>query len=144
MNTDIELVECVPTIDEYSALRDSAGWYPVESGYVERGLRNSLYSICAFKGNSLVGMGRVVGDGGIYYYVQDIIVLPEFQGKGIGMKIMNSVLRYIYSNSSPGAFIGLMAADGKEGFYQKFGFRRRPAEGPGMFMVMDGTGRKEQ
>jgi len=139
MNTDMQFVERMPRTDEYTALRDSAGWYHVDNKYVEAGLRNSLYGVCTFQGDALIGMGRIVGDGGIYFYIQDVIVLPRFQKKGIGMKIMSYIMDFINTNAPQGAFIGLMAAKRKEGFYRKFGFRSRPAEGPGMFMVLDRT-----
>lgn len=145
MNTDMQFVERIPTTNEYTVLRNSAGWHPVESEYIKTGLENSLYAVCVFQGKTLIGMGRIVGDGGIYYYVQDLIVLPEFQKKGIGIRIMNSLMKFIYRSAPSGAFVGLMAAKGKKGFYQKFGFEQRPAEGPGMFMVMSSHGvRREE
>jgi GNAT superfamily N-acetyltransferase len=62
-------------------------------------------------------MGRVVGDGGIYFYVQDVIVVPEWQRRGIGSEIMNAIMAFVGSNASPGAFVGLMAARGAAQFY---------------------------
>ncbi|WP_394325988.1 GNAT family N-acetyltransferase, partial [Methanosarcina horonobensis] len=44
--------------------------------------------------NNIIDFGRVIGDRGIYLYIQDIIVLPEFQGHGIGKHIMCAVMNY--------------------------------------------------
>jgi GNAT superfamily N-acetyltransferase len=69
-------------------------------------------------------MGRLVGDGAMYWYLQDIIVQPEYQGQGIGRMIVNRLLEYIKENAMPGTKIeiGLTAVKGKEPFYEIFGF----------------------
>ena len=79
-------------------------------------------------------MARVVGDGGLVFYVQDVIVLPEFQGRGIGAQLMEKVMAYIEGHAHHNTIIGLMSAIGKEAFYERYGFVKRPAEkyGPGM------------
>lgn len=87
--------------------------------------------------NEVIGHGRIIGDGGIYYHIQDVIVSPEFQGQGIGERIMNSLMGYIKAHAHTNAFVGLMAAKGTAGFYKRFGFNERPPNGPGMFMVID-------
>lgn len=77
-------------------------------------------------------MGRVIGDG-LYYYIQDLIVHPAHQSKGIGRKTMGMLMQYINSTAPKGSFIGLMAAKGLEKFYLEFGFQKRPDDAPGMF-----------
>jgi GNAT superfamily N-acetyltransferase len=77
-------------------------------------------------------MGRVVGDGAAYFYLQDVVVLPEFQRQGIGTAIVEKLLQYLGDSVAPGAFVGLFAADGAAQFYESFGFVRRDAERPGM------------
>lgn len=61
-------------------------------------------------------MARVIGDGGMTSYVQDVIVEPAHQGQGIGGQQMGRVMAYIGAHAVPGAVVGLMAAAGKEGF----------------------------
>jgi len=101
----------------------------------ETGLRSALFSVCVIHKDQAIGCGRVVGDGGIYFYIQDIIVLPEFQGRGLGRRIMDAVMNYLSSHAHPNAFIGLMAAKGVSGFYEKHGFAERPPGRPGMFRI---------
>jgi Acetyltransferase (GNAT) family. len=65
--------------------------------------------------NDIIGFGRVIGDGGIYLYIQDVIVLPEFQGQGIRKYIMNAIKDYLNIHNLnihtfPGTFVDLMAA----------------------------------
>ena len=55
----------------------------------------------------------------------DVIVLPEYQGRGIGKELMKHVTEYIDSLSRDGGvFVNLMSAQGREGFYERFGFER--------------------
>jgi GNAT superfamily N-acetyltransferase len=80
-------------------------------------------------------MGRIVGDGAIYFYVQDVIVRPAHQGRGIGRCIVNCLMDWIHDNAPPRAFVGLFAAEGRDGFYAHYGFMRHPAL-TGMFYVV--------
>ena len=67
---------------------------------------------------------RLVGDGAMYWYLQEIVILPQFQRKGIETMIVNHLVDYAKANSSTGKFttIGGVSAKGKEPFYEKMGF----------------------
>ncbi|MEW5804165.1 MAG: GNAT family N-acetyltransferase [bacterium] len=134
----INIINRSPAIEEYLFLRDSVGWGIPDEEAVKESIRNALFSICLEKDNKLIGCGRVVGDGGLYFYVQDIIVLPEHQGKGYGKLIMDEIMSYINRKARKGAFIGLFSAKGIERFYRKYGFIERPGDkfGAGMFFVI--------
>jgi len=80
-----------------------------------------------------VGMGRVVGDGAIYFYSQDMAVHPERQRRGLGTRIVQQV-QYLAQQAPDKAFVGLFAAEGTLGFYEQFGFMQHPAL-TGMFRV---------
>ncbi len=71
-------------------------------------------------------MGRVVGDGVMYLYIQDVAVDPDYQGLGIGDVIMTAIENYLSINVIKGATIGLLAAQGKEAFYARYGYIERP------------------
>ena len=124
-------------MEEYQKLREAVGWEKIDDQEaLETGLNNSLFFFFFVLENEVIGCGRVIGDMGIYYYIQDIIVTPKFQGKGIGKNIMDSVMGYLEEHTSTGAFVGLMAARGLSGFYEHYGFTKRPSDGPGMFRIM--------
>lgn len=137
----MRLVERDPTVEEYQRLRRAVGWGEMTKEGVATGLPAALYSVVVEHDDDVVGCGRVVGDGGLYFYVQDVIVLPGFQGRGLGGRIMGAVMGYLERTARPGAFVGLMAAEGVEAFYELHGFRRRPDDRPGMFRVW-GPGRR--
>ena len=105
---------------------------------IEAGLSNALFSVILTHEGRTVGCGRIVGDGGLYFYLQDVIVAPEHQGRGLGAKIVSAAMGYLERTCRPGAFVGLMAADDVEGFYERYGFRRRPDRQPGMYLVWGG------
>ena len=135
---NFQLVEKIPAVDDYQRLRRAVGWYVVNDMDTAKGLQNSLFSVCLLYNQEVVGCGRVVGDAGIYYYIQDIIVLPEFHGHGGGKLIMDAVMEYLRTHAVPNCFIGLMAAIDVSGFYKKYGFEERPADRPGMYRVWKG------
>lgn len=120
-------------VDEYQFLRNSTTWDSLAHSVVEKALKKDLFSVCILKDNEPIGIGRVVGDGAIYFYVQDVIVLPEYQGQGIGRMIMEYIEQYLTKTAHHNSFIGLMAAEGTQPFYHRFGYRARSENAPGMF-----------
>ncbi|MFN2283300.1 MAG: GNAT family N-acetyltransferase [Anaerolineae bacterium] len=136
---DCIIVEQLPSAAQYNQLRATVGWGVYAEDVIERALPDTLYCLCAFVDGELVGMARIIGDSGMVYYIQDVIVLPEYQRQGIGTQMMDRVMDYIRTHASHNTIIGLMAAYGKEPFYEKYGFTRRPTErfGAGMTMFWD-------
>ncbi|MFL0195283.1 GNAT family N-acetyltransferase [Clostridium sp. WILCCON 0269] len=134
---NLHIVHKIPTVEEFIYIRKETGWDTYDFKAAEISLKNSLIGVCANYNEKLVGFGRIVGDKGMYFYIQNMIVIPEFQGRGIGKLIMIELMDYIDKNCPKGSFIGLMASRGKEKFYEKFDFIIRPKGkyGAGMFMV---------
>ena len=112
----IELSAVPPTAEEFVELRAACGWGAVEPAIAERALAAGLLGVVARDGNRVAGFGRVVGDGVLYFYLQDVIVRPEFRGQGVGGLIVEALLDEVLRQAPVGATIGLMAAEGKEGF----------------------------
>jgi ribosomal protein S18 acetylase RimI-like enzyme len=81
----------LPSVAEFNHLRQLVGWRLMTAEATQNALQNSLISCCARRGGELVGYGRFVGDGSMYFYLQDVMVHPEHQGKGIGNKLMNKL-----------------------------------------------------
>ncbi|WP_281931832.1 GNAT family N-acetyltransferase [Roseibium album] len=123
-----------PNPEDFARLRAECGWGEISLKAARRALRGSLIDLTCFDGTELVGMGRVVGDGALYFYLQDIIVKPTHQGRAIGRQIVSKLTDEAVARAEIGATIGLMSAKDKEGFYENFGFQVRPTEqlGAGM------------
>jgi len=124
--------------EEFLRLRAGLGWGDVSEEDADRSLRASLFQCTARTGDEAVGFGRVVGDGVMYFYIQDMMIRPDYQGHGIGARVLECLLEQIRERAGGGAMIGLMAAKGKAGFYEKYGFISRPNEtyDPGMILVL--------
>ncbi|MBD77631.1 MAG: GNAT family N-acetyltransferase [Crocinitomicaceae bacterium] len=123
-------------VPEYQLFRDTTGWDFIDDKVVEKALEKDLFSICVFSDDKPIGMGRIIGDGAIYFYIQDVIVLPEYKNKGIGKLIMNQIEKFIAKTANNNSFIGLMAAANVKEFYYKFGYLERPDDRPGMYKTI--------
>lgn len=124
---------CV-SAEEFLYLRKLLGWCIYDLEELRVGLRGSVFNVGIYRFDTIVGMGRIVGDSRICFYLQDIMVDPSFQNQGIGTVIVASLLAYIQTNAVNSAYVGLMSKLGKSGFYERFGFVSRPNDqmGPGM------------
>lgn len=130
--------EYTPTPEEFNNLTEAVDWGTRENKIIEEALKHTLYSLCVYDENKLIGYGRIIGDKTIFLYIQDIMVIPEYQGKKIGTGIMNKLIEKIneYKKVNPEIRTYLGASKGKESFYEKFGFISRPNEDLGAGMVL--------
>ena len=80
-----------------------------------------MYILTAYENDEPIGMGRIVGDGAVICYVQDLIVIPEKQSDGIGGMILNRLKKFVAQEGIPGTtmMFDLMCAKGRENFYEK-------------------------
>ena len=135
--TKYKIENKIPTLEEYKYLCESVGWTDyMNFEVVETSLRNSIHCITIKENEQIVGMGRIVGDGAIYFYIQDIVVHPDYQKKGIGKQIMDLLVKYLNTNAPDKAFVGLFASQGKESFYEKYDFKDFSPNMTGMFTVI--------
>jgi len=125
-------LEEVPGIEEYQNLRLICGLSPRSVEAASKGLPNSLFSITIRDQNSLIGMGRVVGDGGCNLEVVDIAVHPEYQQRGIGQMIMTRIMAFIENNAPVSAYVSLIADDHSPALYSKYGFELTTPRSVGM------------
>ncbi|MGN1311346.1 MAG: GNAT family N-acetyltransferase [Clostridia bacterium] len=135
----IKYLEKTPTAEDFNYLTNSVGWGTRENSIVEEALKNTLYSLCVYDDNKLIGYGRIIGDKTIFLYIQDIMVVPEYQKKHIGTGIMENLLKQIneYKKINSNIRVYLGASKRKETFYEKFGFisRAKADLGEGMILM---------
>ena len=124
-----------PTPEEYGRICREVGWAgSINFDAAPDSLARSLHCCVVVHGGEAVGMGRIVGDGAIYFYVQDVAVVPAHQGRRLGALILGELLDWVRANAPEKAFVGLFAATGSEPFYRRFGFESH-TELTGMFRV---------
>lgn len=126
------------TIDEFNFLRKAVGWNEIENNLAKKTIENALFIITAIIDEKIIGLTRVSGDGGYTIVITDVIVLPEYQGKGIGKTLMTEAIKYIknqFLEKGQTVSVNLMSAKGKETFYKKFGFEERPNDKVGAGMA---------
>lgn len=132
----LEIKENVLSAEEFVDLRVLVGFSKVPLSQAKQALEKGLFNVTAICDGKTVGMGRLVGDGIMYWYIQDVCILPEYQGHRIGSTIVERLLRFVEESGVPGTEtrVSLMAAKGKEEFYEKLGFSQRPNENRGAGM----------
>ena len=113
----------VPRVEDYIAIRLAAGLSRKSEEAVQRGLRNSLFSVVVYADDVPIGIGRVIGDDGCFYEVTDIAVHPAHQKKGVGDMIMRAIMEYLRAHAPKTAYVSLMADHGTPHFYARYGFK---------------------
>lgn len=131
--------ERTPSVSEHQFLWESVGWGSINTEMSKGSLNNSLYGVVVTVNDEPVGMGRIVGDDFMFFYIQDVAVLPSFQGLGLGKEILKYLLAYIEKRRLDNgiAFVGLFASEGKEVFYEKLGLKNHSPHMTGMFTVFE-------
>ena len=132
MNDDYRLIDATPSAADYRRLRESAGLRPKSAAAAERGLPNTLFGVSVMHGAAVVGMGRVIGDGGCFFEIVDIAVLPEHQRRGLGKKIMARLMEWIRINAPATALVSLLADANAGNLYEQFGFKESAPASKGM------------
>ncbi|HEV7881448.1 GNAT family N-acetyltransferase [Bradyrhizobium sp.] len=124
---EVIVSERLPTVAEYIGLRTTMGWGRIDQATSDRTLQAAAFTVCLHRRDRLAGIARVMGDGALYFFLADLIIAPEFHGSGYGERLMQAVTSYFDRSALPGATITLVALNGQEAFYEKFGFMRCPS-----------------
>ena len=124
----------------FLSLYRSVGWEPPCREQVEAALRGSAATFLALDGETPVGMARLLGDGGMSFYVKDLAVLPAWQAKGVGTRLPDALQAHVRGGIPSGWAVSLELISTPEAvpFYKKHGFEERPCawDGPGMLKML--------
>lgn len=128
----VELIAQTPSTEVYLQIRAGGGLSGYAPEAAEIGLKNSLFSVMLLDDGKPVGMGRVIGDGGCFVQVTDIVVLPDYQGLGLGKRIMAAITEFLETELPPTAYASLIADVPANRLYEQFGFKETAPRSVGM------------
>lgn len=122
----------IPDVRTYLALRMAGGLSRFAPEAAVEGLGGTLFGVLVKDGFETVGMGRLVGDGGCFVQVVDIVVLPSYQGRGLGRGIMAALMDHIHETLPRTVYVSLMADVPADRLYAEFGFQHTSPATVGM------------
>ena len=138
--TGLKIEINILTPELFLGLYQSVGWEPPCLELVKTALQNTMATFTAYDNDMAVGMVRLIGDGGMSFYIKDFAVIPSYQSKGVGTLLVESIEKYIREVKNPDWAVSLELISSKDAvaFYKKKGFEERPCEwdGPGMFKMV--------
>ena len=134
---EYKVIKQAPSAHDFIELRKAVKWEVSNENDCKKGLENSTFIVNISCGNNCIACGRILGDNSLVFIIQDIMVHPDHQGKGLGKKIMSALMTYVEQYAADRAFIGLFSASDLEGWYEHFGFVKRPNDflGCGMSFI---------
>lgn len=105
-------------VDTYLWLREAVGFKKLSRTQAVKALKNSLYVVAAYADDRIVGMGRIVGDGAVICYIQDLMIHPDYQKAGVGSKLIENLVAFVESirEDDTEMMLDLMCAKGREAF----------------------------
>jgi GNAT superfamily N-acetyltransferase len=119
---NVELLHRFPDVDDYLRLRKLSGLSAKSPEAAAKGLGNTLYGVSLIQDGEMIGMGRVIGDGGCFFVVVDIAVHPDFQRLGLGKRIMQALDAWLRANAPVSAHVSLLADGDARHLYAQYGF----------------------
>lgn len=136
MTEDYVLFRETPSAADYLRLRVEAGLTPKSAEGAAAGLPNTLHAVVVRKAGETVGMGRVIGDGGLFFQIVDIAVAPSHQGLGLGKAIVAALVEQLHATAPKGAYVSLIADGDAHRLYAQFGFNLTAPRSVGMAFVV--------
>ena len=121
-----------PSPEDYCNLRANAGMSSKSIEAAIKGLPHACFNVTLYENDMLIGMGRVIGDGGTVFQIVDIAVKDIYQGLGHGMAIMHEIMKYIESVAEEGTYV--IADYPADQLYEKFGFKSTEPYSKGMYI----------
>ncbi len=133
-NPEIRFLKIIQHSEFRKLYRDAGWWhgeYDADTSFIDGIVSGSFCLAGLFLGDEMIGMGRAISDGASDAYIQDVVVLREYRGKGFGKKIISALIDRLHSANID--WIGLVAQPGTEPFYKSLGFGKMKEHVPMLY-----------
>lgn len=107
------------SVNDLADLRESVGWNRMENEYKNPWL-TSYYHIAVYEKEVLIGYIDCVSNGVTDAYIQDLMVHPDYQRRGVGTELMTIMINYLKQKHI--YMISVVFEENLKPFYEKFGF----------------------
>ena len=125
-HVDRDMRLSLPSPQDFVRLRSYTAWGDITQHEAHDALDNSLLGVHLRRNNETIAMARLVGDGVLNVYIQDVVVKPSHRRKGLGQKMLTTLITHMKDCLPAHCTVGLMAAYGQDAFYTQLGFASRP------------------
>ena len=134
-----QLVDGPPSVTDYLELRVRAGLSPKRDDQAAASLPGSWAACHVLHDGDdhAVAMGRLIGDGGWYFHVVDMAVLPEHRRHGLGSAVLDDLLEEVRRRAPRGAYVNLLADPPGRPLYARHGFAETAPDAIGMGLLLD-------
>ena len=121
---------------DFMNIRENVNWNYIPYDLVKRALDGSMINISVFDKDKCIGIGRIVGDNALKGMLTDIIVMKEYQNKGVGKIIVTSLIKKLNDQIKPGESFQLEASPtaNNRNFYIKCGLKYKPENQDGVYL----------
>lgn len=119
------------TSAEYAALYASVGWTPPSEAQIALALAHSDLTVSVYDNGQLIAMGRMISGHAISFFIKDVAVRPEYQGRGAGKLVMETLIAFIQSTVPEGYHVSmeLISSEGKKRFTEPSALAKSRATG---------------
>ncbi|MEM6914724.1 MAG: GNAT family N-acetyltransferase [Pseudomonadota bacterium] len=113
--------EPLPDEADVIALYRANGWSSAEQPVkLMSALANSDHLVCAYDATRLVGLANAISDGSLVVYYPHLLVLPQYQGSGVGRQLMALQMEH-YKDFHQHTLLAVAEA---ASFYERVGFKK--------------------
>lgn len=127
------------TIDDFISIRKALGWKTINYDQIKKALDNTMYKVSIIENDKVIAIGRLVGDYSCKGVLSDIIVLPEYQGFGIGKIVVTTLFEMVDKGLKSGDKFQIEATPtaGNREFYIKCGMKYKPENQDGVYLWIE-------
>lgn len=122
--------------DDFINIRENLNWKKLPYDLIQKALEGSMINVSIFDNDKCIGVGRIVGDKALKGMLTDIMVIKEYQNKGVGKLIVTTLINELNKQIKKGNSFQLEASptSNNREFYIKCGLKYKPENQDGVYL----------